>query len=92
MGLCLSKQESELTRLADLMAYETRDRTLQIEVQSAKVKELEKKLEHMTSEFRVMRNSRKTSNFNRFSYIPTDNNDFCNSTVRNHTRIHEIKL
>ena len=92
MGLCLSKQESELTRLADLMAYESRDRTLQMEFQSAKVKELETKLNHMTSEIRVMRNSRKTPNFNRFSYIPTDNINFCNSTVRKHTGVHEIKL
>ena len=91
MGLCNSKEKSEIVRLADLMSYESRERALQIEVLNSKIKELEKLLTQKTNQKHVMRMKNKP-NLNRFSYIPSDKSDFLSSTVNRSSAVYEINL
>ena len=92
MGTSLSKVDSEITRLSDLMAYESRERALREEVQSSKIKALEQKLSHLSKEIKHLRNLQRDTKSNRFSYLPTSPIDFCTSTVQKSSGVREINL
>ena len=92
MGSSSSKHESDIMRLADLMSYESRERALQIEVQSSRIKMLEQRLSQVSVELKNLTELRRKAKFNRFSYNPDETTNFYTSTVNKSSHVREINL